>query len=54
MGEFIEEMKNFIDVFLMPSSSESRKRLFPLQPYNGLYFIKSQTEIGLCSNPQLF
>jgi hypothetical protein len=42
MGKFIEEVKNYIDVFIMPSSGQERHNLFPLRPYNGLYFLKSQ------------
>ena len=53
-SEVIDELKDTIDVFVMPSSNKERQELFPLQPFNGIYFPKSQREIGLCSNPQLF
>jgi hypothetical protein len=42
MGKFIEEVKKYIDVFIMPSSGQERHNLFPLRPYNGLYFLRSQ------------
>jgi DNA polymerase II small subunit/DNA polymerase delta subunit B len=54
MAEVVEEMKDSVDVFLMPSSNADRRRMFPLQPYNGNFFPRTQTQIGLCSNPQEF
>ena len=43
-----------LDVFMMPSSNLDRRRLFPLQPYNGNFFPRCQDTIGLCCNPQEF
>ena len=54
MGKLVSEIKEFIDVFLMPSSNAERQRLFPLKPYSNLFFIDSCKDIGLCSNPQIF
>ena len=54
MGLFLEEVKDRIDVFLMPSSDSERSRLFPLKPYSDLFFPRVSEEVGLCSNPQLF
>ena len=52
MASMVEILKYSVDVFIMPSSNADRRRMFPLQPYNGNFFAKSQTNIGLCSNPQ--
>jgi hypothetical protein len=41
MSEVIYELKDSIDVFIMPSTSLERQKLFPLPPYNGLFFVKS-------------
>lgn len=54
MATFISELKDSIDVFIMPSSNDDRRKLFPLQPLSGIFFPKSHREIGMCSNPQLF
>jgi hypothetical protein len=52
MAAMVETLKHSVDVFIMPSSNADRRRMFPLQPYNGNFFAKSQTNIGLCCNPQ--
>lgn len=52
MAAMVQTLKQSVDVFIMPSSNADRRRMFPLQPYNGNFFAKSQTNIGLCSNPQ--
>lgn len=54
MAAFITELKDSIDIFIMPSSNADRRRLYPLQPLSGIYFPKSYKEIGMCSNPQIF
>ncbi len=42
MASLINRMKNIIDVFIMPSSNLDRRRMFPLQPYNGSFFPESK------------
>ncbi len=54
MAAVLKSMKDMIDVFIMPSSNHDRRKMYPLQPFNGNFFAESQTEIGLCCNPQLF
>lgn len=54
MAAMLESLKESVDVFIMPSTNPDRRRMFPLQPYNGNFFAKSKTDIGLCSNPQEF
>lgn len=54
INSFVEEVKDQIDVFVMPSSGPERQHLLPLRPYHPLFFPKSHSEIGLCSNPQFF
>lgn len=41
MNKFLIEMKEYIDVFLQPSSGTERNRCFPLRPYNELFFLKN-------------
>ena len=52
-GKFIAEIKDYIDVFLLPSSNNERSRLFPLRPFSDLFFLPVCKEIALCSNPQI-
>lgn len=54
MAGILKDLKNMIDVFIMPTSNQDRRKMYPLQPYNGNFFAESQREIGLCCNPQLF
>jgi hypothetical protein len=42
MAEVVNGLKNFVDVFVMPSSNADRRKLYPLQPYNGNFFAKSK------------
>jgi len=41
MANFITELKDSIDIFIMPSSNADRRKLFPQQPLSGLFFPKS-------------
>ena len=52
MGSLVAELKEYIDVFMVPSSGDERHQLFPLKPYSDLFFLGSQQEIALCSDPQ--
>ena len=54
MSSVLKQLKSTVDVFVMPSSTLDRRRLYPLQPYNGNFFPESNRSIALCSNPQLF
>ncbi len=40
-ASIVEDLKDMIDVFIMPSSNYERQKLFPLRPFNGLFFAKS-------------
>lgn len=52
MTQMVEALRQCIDVFMMPSSNADRRRIFPLQQYNGNFFPQSSSKIALCSNPQ--
>jgi hypothetical protein len=54
MTQMVEALRQSIDVFVMPSSNADRRRMFPLQQYNGNFFPQSSSKIALCSNPQEF
>jgi DNA polymerase II small subunit/DNA polymerase delta subunit B len=54
MAEVLDNIKLSLDVFIMPSSNIDRRKIYPLQPFNGNFFSKSQKQIGLCCNPQQF
>lgn len=54
MASVLRRLKSTVDVFIMPSSTLDRRRLYPLQPYNGNFFTESNRSIALCSDPQLF
>ncbi len=42
MANIVDNLKNIVDVFVMPSSNIDRRKMYPLQPYNGNFFSKSK------------